>query len=282
MSYRKERKKKLALIYVFGTLIILITIAVFVALLRSDKEKLRDEGIEEYKAGRYDKAIELFKESLDENQLFSKKMDLDTRMYLGTAQMKTGRYMDAEKTFIRLHKDNDGTLDDARIDMFLGLAQVMQGYGDMSPDTVIPKYEEAVKYGNYTALLYLASSYYEKERYEDMVQAYEDYITHVGLNSYVAYQLSSYYLSTGDYEKALAYVNDGLESGDDLYEGDLRYNLAVIYEKDHDYDNAYQIIKELYKSFPDNEEYRAEYDYLYTRVNIDPNPVHVIEEEEEE
>ncbi len=282
MSYRKERKKKLAIIYVVGTLVVLLTAAVFIALLKSDKEELRNEGIKEYKAGRYDKAIELFKESLDESQLFSEKMDLDTRMYLGTAQLKLGQYREAEDTFIRVHKDNDGTLDDNKINMFLGIAEAMQGYGDYSPETVIPKFEEAVKAGNYSALLYLASCYYETEQYDEMIQAYMDYIEHVGLNTYVAYQLSSYYLRTGDYEAALLYVNDGLAASDDLYTGELQYNQAVYYEKQHDYKKAYELINDLYKSYPENEEYRAEYDYLYTRVNINPNPVHIIEEEEEE
>ena len=62
MSYRKERKKRLAIIFVVSTLVILIFTAVFVALLISDKEELRNEGIKEYKAGHYEEAIKLFKE----------------------------------------------------------------------------------------------------------------------------------------------------------------------------------------------------------------------------
>ena len=281
MSYRKERKKKLALIYVIGTLVVLITAAILIALLKSDKEKLRDEGIAEYKAGHYEEAIKLFKESLDENQLFSGKMDLDTRMYLGTAQLKLGKYREAEKTFIRVHKDNDGTLDDNKINTFLGICTAMQAFGDAKPETLIPQYDDAVKGGNYTALLYLAACYYETEDYEQMLQAYGDYITRVGMNTYVAYQLSSYYMNNGDYETAIGYINDGLQSGDDLFIDKLQYNQVVYYEKKHDFNKAYELMNELYKNYADNVEFKAEYDYLYTRVNINPNPVNSIEEDEE-
>lgn len=282
MSYRKERKKKLALIIVLTTLAILIFTAVFVALLLSDKEKLRKEGIKEYKAGHYEEAIKLFKESLAENQLFSEKMDLDTRMYLGTAQLKLHQYNEAEKTFIRVHKDNDGTLDDNKIDTFLGIAQSMKGYGDYQPETIIPDLQRAVDGGNYSALIYLASCYYATGDNEEMIKAYEEAITHLGMSTYIAYQLSSYYLRVDDLDTAIAYINDGLNCDDDMFTDKLLYNQVVYYEKTLDYNKAFELMNELYKSDESNEEFRAEYDYLYTRVNINPNPVHVIEEEEEE
>ena len=282
MSYRKERRKQLALIYVLGTLAILLVTAVTVALLRSDKEKLRNEGIKEYKAGHYEEAIKLFKESLSENQLFSDRMDLDTRMYLGTAQLKLGQYREAEKTFIILHKENDGTINSGKIDTFLGIAEAMQGFGDLNPATVIPKYEAAVKDGNYSALLYLAASYYATEEYDLMLQAYMDYIDKVGMNTYVAYQISSYYLKNNDYESASAYIERGLQCDDDLFADKLQYNQVVCYESKYDYDKAFQLMSELHTNYPDNEEYKAEYDYLYTRVNIDPVPVIDTMQDEEE
>ena len=282
MSYRKERKKRLAIIFVVSTLVILIFTAVFVALLISDKEELRNEGIKEYKAGHYEEAIKLFKESLAENQLFSEKMDLDTRMYLGTAQLKLHQYNEAEKTFIRVHKDNNGTLDDNKIDTFLGIAQSRKGYGDYMPETIIPDLQQAVAGGNYSALIYLASCYYETGQDEEMIEAYKSAIDHLGMSTYIAYQLSSYYLKNNNPETAYYYVEQGLNADDDMFMDKLLYNQVVYYEKSLDYKKAYELMNDLYKQYPDDTEYRAEYDYLYTRVNINPNPVHVIEEEEEE
>ena len=94
-------------------------------------------------------------------------------------------------------------------------------------------------------------------------------------------QLSSYYMNNGDYETAIGYINDGLQSGDDLFIDKLQYNQVVYYEKKHDFNKAYELMNELYKNYADNVEFKAEYDYLYTRVNINPNPVNSIEEDEE-
>ena len=115
-----------------------------------------------------------------------------------------------------------------------------------------------------------------------MIKAYEEAITHLGMSTYIAYQLYSYYLRVDDLDTAIAYINDGLNCDDDMFTDKLLYNQVVYYEKILDYKKAFELMNELYKSDESNEEFRAEYDYLYTRVNINPNPVHVIEEEEEE
>ena len=101
-----------------------------------------------------------------------------------------------------------------------------------------------------------------------MLESYEIYLKDNQLNSYLAYQISTYYLETGEIELAKAYIDSGLNA-DDEYRDKLLFNDVVYYEKILDFNSALGNAQALKEAYPDVEEYQKEYDFLYTRVNID-------------
>ena len=108
-----------------------------------------------------------------------------------------------------------------------------------------------------------------------MLSIYNDYIKAEGLSYYVAYQLSSYYIEAGDYETANKYIEDGLKIKDDdnVMKSKLLYNKVVYYESFKDYEKALSLMTSIYESEPNNKEFEKEYNYLFTRINMDPEPV---------
>ncbi|SEF44043.1 Tetratricopeptide repeat-containing protein [Eubacterium ruminantium] len=270
---KKSRQKQLMVIYIVTTLLIVLITLLFVNALTSDKEELRDKGIKAYKAGNYTEAVKLFKESLSEKQLFSEKMDLDTRMYLGTAEFKNGNYTEAKATFEKLKDINDGTVDNERIDNMIQFSKAMAGFGEDDPEKLIPSLEKAVENGSRSANIYLAACYYATGDTENMLKAYKAYTDAYGMTNYVAYQLSSYYIREKDYDKANEYITGAPYGSDDLFLPELQYNEILIDENNLDYQTAFDKITALHEKYPDNQEFTKEYDFLYTRININPDPV---------
>ena len=77
----------------------------------------------------------------------------------------------------------------------------------------------------------------------------------------------SYYLNNGDMESAIAYITNGLDSGDKIYRKELLMLEITYYEKNEDYDKAYEIAGQLVSESPDYEKGQKEYTFLSTRVS---------------
>lgn len=272
-SDRRRRQIQLLIIYIVSTILIALLTFLFVKALISDKEELRDKGIAEFKAGNYEKAIEYFNESLNEKQLFSKKMDLDTKMYLGTAEIKCKKYADAVITLEELKKENEGTLDFNRVEQLLQFARTMSGYGKEDPESLIPDLEVAASNGSKSVYILLAACYYNTGNYEKMINAYKEFTNEYGMTNYVAYQLSSYYLRLNDYDTAANYIKGAPYGDDDLFLPELLYNEVLLYENKKDYNTAIEKMAAVYEMEPENEEFKKEYDFLYTRLYPNTDPV---------
>lgn len=271
----KQSKASFILIHVMSSIVLIIIALLFISLITSKKGEYREKGIKAYQVGDYEEAIRYFDKSLNEKQLFSKKMDLDTRMYLGSADIKTGRYKDAIFNFNKLKENNDGSINSNKIEEYLQLSIAMDGYDSRDAELNIPALEKSLKEGNMSVRLLLAGSYYKAGYYDEMLSIYNDYIKDEGLSYYVAYQLSSYYIEAGDYETANKYIEDGLKIKDDdnVMKSRLLYNKVVYYESFKDYEKALSLMTSIYESEPNNKEFEKEYNYLFTRINMDPEPV---------
>lgn len=271
---RRKRRKKLAVNYTIFTLIVAAFMFFILNNMISDKEELRKKGIDAYNNGNYSEAIEAFTASLNEEQWFTKNMDLDTRIYLGDCYLQLNQYGDAQAVYIELKSLNHGNYNEEYIDSLVGAASAMVDMENGNYDSAAAYLTEAVNEGNTWMNLYLGACYEKQGDYGHMMACYHDYLLSYPMNTYIAYQISTYYLNAEDYSSAKDYIDKGLSAGDTAYLSFVKYNEIVYYEQILDYTTAFAKAKEYINAYPDNEAGRKEYDFLYTRINIDPEPVH--------
>lgn len=272
---KKKRSMKLAILCSFFSIIVILGAAFIIIHSISDKEELRDHGIAAFNEGNYTEAINDFTASLEQDQWFSNKMDDDTRLYLAASYMRTDSYEDAVLVYEKLKERNFSSISSDSLDDMINLANALNETKNGSAlesnyNRLIDEYNR----GNKSIALYLGSYYEQKKDYKNMELYYNVYITNFGVNTYVAYQLSSYYLNEDNLDAASTMVTKGLEADDDLYRDMVLFNEIIIYEKQLDYETALAKADKLHTDYPNNETYKKEYDFLNSRVNIDTEPVH--------
>lgn len=279
---KRKRNLKLAIICVIFSVIVIFGVMLVVLNSISDKEELREQGIAAFNDGKNTDAVDLFKKSLDEKQLFSQEMDQDTRLYLAAAYIRMEKYKEALSVYNEI-RENPGGNSIEKLDSYISVTKALQNVkeGNITDDDINSLHMELSR-GNKSINLYLGTCYKEKGKTEEMLKYYNDYVSEFGMNTYVSFQLSSYYLDKKDQEKALSYINQGLSASDDLFKDKVLFNEIVYYERNHDYQTAFEKAESLTNSFPENETYQKEYKFLYSRVNIDPTPVHTKSDDEEE
>ena len=273
----KERNLHLAIMCAVFSIIVILGTAFIVVHSISDKEKLRNQGIEAFDSGNYNEAINLFKESLSLEQWFSKAMDEDTKLYLAAAYMRNGEYLNANNLYLEIasSSNNKTKVSDDKLRDYQNLSKALSDIqsGNID-DSVIDNVNKEIEAGNDSAYLFLGICYQQRGEYDKMLDAFDKYVDKYGINSYVAYQLSSYYISKEDYDNAVTYINKGLASSDKLYIDKLMFNDIVLSEAKYDYASALDKATKLVNEFPDNAAYQKEYSFLYSRIHMNTDPVH--------
>lgn len=271
----RKRSIKLAVFCTLFSIIVIIGTAFMVVHLRSDKEALREAGIAAFEEGSYNEAINDFEESLNQKQWFTQRMDEDTTLYLAACYMRTDDYQNALSKYTALKAMKSKVVSSTELEFYIDLANALINAKDCDAsekdiNTLKAEYDR----GNVSVSLFLGGCYQRLGKYDEMVEYYNKYVETYGYNTYVAYQLSSYYLSIDELENAISVINKGLESADDLYLDKLYYNSVIICEKQLDYESAFTKISNLVEKYPNDEIFKREYDFLDSRVNINPVPVH--------
>ena len=275
---RRRRNIRVFFCITIFSIIAIIATIIIVAHSVSDKTEHRDKGIKAFNNGSYEEALKEFSISINTEQLFSSKMDFDSNLYIAACHMRTGDYGEASKCYKNMideYSSSSATIDKEEIVGMQLLADALDqsSRGDISTNT-IDQLKKEYEAGNKSISIYLGTCYQQMANYEEMIKYYDIYTEEYGLNTYIAYQLSAYYLDTGDTETATSIVNKGMNADDDLYMDKLLYNDIIITERNHDYVSALNKAKSLTDNYPNDETYKKEYDFLYSRVNIDTNPVH--------
>ena len=275
---RRRRNIRVFFLCTIFSIIVIISSIVVIAHSISDKKEHRDKGIKAFNESSYEEALKEFNISINTEQWFSSKMDYDTELYIAACYMRQGEYAEASKQYKKLtdeYSSSKTSLDRDTIMgmMFLADALEQANTGDIS-DATISQLKKEYEAGNVSMSIFLGTSYQQMGNYEEMVNYYTIYADKFGINTYIAYQLSAYYLDIGDIETATDYVNKGMNAEDDLYLDMLQFNDIIITEKNHDYVGALNKARALTEAYPDNETYKREYDFLDSRVNIDTTPVH--------
>ena len=75
------------------------------------------------------------------------------------------------------------------------------------------------------------------------------------------------YLYTGEYQKALQQIHEGLQTSDKTVAEELLFNEILVYERQHDFATALDKIVAFLESYPGNETARREYVFLQSRMD---------------
>ena len=281
---RKKRNLKLTIICSILTVLVLLGTGFFAKNCISDKKDLRDQGIEAFNSGNYEEAIKLFQDSINQQQWFSEKMDADTDLYLAASYIRIGEYISAGDIYKKYLYAGDGktSIGSADLDTLNNLAQALEytRSGDVN-ESSIANIKSEYDRGNKSMAIYLGACYQQMGDYDNMVKYFNEYADEYGMNTYISMQLSSYYIDKDDLETAITIINKGLSAGDDLYKDRVMYNSIVLSEKKLDYETALEKATDLVEEYPNNETYQKEYDFLYSRINVNADPVYKKKDDQE-
>lgn len=266
-SIFKERRKinyKLIFALVILACVAVLLISYAISAIVSQKDELYDQGVKYYKSGSYQEAIDSFDNALAENQLFSKKKDQNIKLYLADAYLKSAQYTEAANTYNELIQDSftGSNVKDLK-ELATALSDFSQGNYGGALDVLLKQAE------TYPELyMYIGTCYAVTDESDKMFESYEKYVQTFGFNSYVYAMYGSYYLNNGDMESAIAYITNGLDSGDKIYRKELLMLEITYYEKNEDYDKAYEIAGQLVSEYPDYEKGQKEYTFLRPHSRI--------------
>ncbi len=269
MSRRRRRRrnnknklnyKRLLIFFIFCVALVIV-IAYGISALISKKDEYFDEGIKCYEAHNDEEALSKFEAALNEKQLFSKGTDTNIKLYMADTYMRDGNYGDALVQYQDiLASAHTGKKD---ITDMMELADALHSFEQGNYAGALEGLKE--KAGKWHALtMYIGTCYAELDDTDNMFAYYEEYVKEFGFNSYIYAQYAAYYMSIGDYETAIGYINNGLDS-DDEYNADLRLMEIAYYENQNDYNHAYELASELVELHPDYEAGQREYTFLSTR-----------------
>ena len=271
MSKRKrsifKERKKINYPLILGILILacvsVLLISYAISAIISQKDEYFDKGVTYYESGSYQEAIDSFKDALAENQLFSGRKDQNIRLYMADAYLKSAQYAEAAATYKEL---TDSSFSGSNVNDLKELAEALDDFSNGNYGGALDVLLKEAK--TYPELyMYIGTCYAVTDDSEKMFESYEKYVQTFGFNSYVYAMYGSYYLSNGDMESALAYITNGLECDDTVYKKELMMLQVAYYEKNLDYDKAYELASQLTEAYPDYEDGQKEYEFLSTRVS---------------
>lgn len=125
--------------------------------------------------------------------------------------------------------------------------------------------EEAREKGGVESYLYLGRSYEATGDYNYASSVYNSYLGKYEGNAEMYNQLGLCEMAKGDYRKALEAFQAGMQLENSGMMQSLSFNEIVAYEYLGEYEQAYALVNNYLKNYPDDEQARREYDFLSTR-----------------
>ena len=73
-------------------------------------------------------------------------------------------------------------------------------------------------------------------------------------------------IETGEYQKALQQIHEGLMTGEGTCSEELRFNEIIVYERQGEFETAIEKMESFIEAYPGNEEAKREYLFLQSRM----------------
>ncbi len=280
---KRIRKRKKAIrkalhilnISLFVLVVLFTLIGVFHVF--TPKKSFRNKGVEEFNKGNYEKALEHFDKALGYNQWFSDGVNVDICFYKADCYLRLYDYDKAYETYAYILEEySDSHYDTADVKYIMVLCDALQRFSQGEYFGTLNTFVEAVDNGYPEMSVYAAMCYEKLDDYAKMKEYFDIYSRNVGMDAYLCYKFAGYYIEQKDYNTAIAYVTQGLGTGDETYERQLRYTEIVCNEKLGKFNEAFALAKEYAALYPDDKKGADLYAYLDTRVNVSTTPVNDI------
>lgn len=277
-SRRKRRTKayRRAVIItdIFFLCVIVLGLVLILTHTFTKKEKYREQAMNLYNQGDYLGAVTYFDKSIDCNQWFSDSINVDSALYKAECYFQLNMFEEAKKAYQDILKKYDEKYyNKTEIDFLISLTENFMLFNQGEYFATVAKFVDAVERGYTEMSLYAAICYENQHNYEKMKEYYDKYSNVFGMNSYLYYKYATYYILKGDYNTAISYIQDGFFTTDVKYLEKLKYVEIMCYEQMNDYDYAYTLASQFIEKYPNNPNGKDMYDYLDTRVNINPIPL---------
>lgn len=264
---RKRKAKRAGAAFIILPLLMTALITLFVCInISSHKKQYKQEGIKLYNEGSFKEAEQKFIDSLDQYQWFSKETDIDTRFFLADSYVKDEEYDNAIEIYNDI-LDKGSKSDRKEAETLIDITKAHKALYENDLEEAEEQLRKLAESGETQEYLYLASAESRLGKDEEMIEALNKYLEDHPFDTYVCYQMSTYYLNIDDPETARIYIDEGLRCTDEDFRAEIKFNDAVYYEKKHDYKTAFEKIDTLSSEYPDNESFAAERDFLKTRLS---------------
>lgn len=192
---------------------------------RSRQTELFSEASVYFEEKDYQKAIQIFEEAREHDNLFSGSLNEQFLYYQAEAYMNLGDYEEAVKIY----------------NQFIG-----------------KKPKEA---RNYVLKGYC---YSKAKEYDKAASVYEEAYEQTGEGEFLL-NLCNMYIVTKDYDKALSLIEQNRNLKEEDTAKQLLFSEVVIYEKQQEYGLAYEKAKEFVENYPDDEDGKKEMEFLESR-----------------
>ena len=192
---------------------------------RGQQTELFEEATVYFNEKDYQKAIEIFEEAKEKNNLFSGSIEKKLSHYQAEAYMNLEEYEKAIEIYNRFIADEPKE----------AMNYVLKGY-----------------------------CYSKAKNYEKAVVTYEAGYEKTRDGQFIL-KLCNMYITTKKFDKALELIEENRDAKDADMVRDLLFAEIVIYEKQQDYSTAYEKAKTFVEAYPEDEEGKKEMEFLASR-----------------
>ena len=238
------------------------------------------------KEGRYQEAGEIY-----DAVLALRPKEKDVLFLRGTNLLRLGNYAQAKEDF-----DATVAMDDKDYDRLIQIYETLDYYGYKDAGQgyltdALQKYgsemgaynqgrmyyymhdyekaylalEEAKDANNPSSYLFLGKAYEATGDYNYASSVYNSYLVNVKQDAAIYNQPGLCEVKKGNYPAALTAFQNGMQLGDKAMMQTLSFNEIVAYEHMGEFTNAYVLMENYLKTYPDDVNAKREYDFLSTR-----------------
>lgn len=261
--------------------VMLIVCALTSCSANGKKEReVREQAIGFMQQGDYSAAVARFDEALSYHDGKYTDLELDILKYRAEAEVMSGDYASAANTFAMLRKNDEDKPEYSNLQI---ICMVRSG-GDLDRalelyDKVDADFPDSV--GHQEALYALGSALAKSDNTDDVDKSIEIYrralSTDVEKTGELYNRIGSLVFAQGNIDDAIGWFNDGVDfitskeyaEGEDNEEDvlqSLKYNIAICYEYNQEYQKALELFESYVSVYGSNETIEHEIEFLESRI----------------
>ncbi len=228
-----------------------------------EKYELREDAIAQMERGDYAMAAATFDKALQSSDGFVGEFELDVLKYRAEAEYLSGDYEAAAETYGILCQ-----VDEKDADRYRGLRGTMYILNGQ-PDEAASEYEALREKDpdgedTQTLLLALGKALEEAGRHEEAAELFEEAMNSGMKNGELYHRAALTAMDAGDADKAMEYINEGLDLGDESG-AQLLIDKAAVLEQEQDFSGALSALEDYERRYGRTEETEKEIAFLKTR-----------------